>query len=452
MLRQAAEKTRDLVGDGTSTSTILAHAIVADGLRNVVAGASAIEIKRGLDRATKSAIGTLRALSRPVATRKEKAQVATISAHNDPTIGELVAEAIGGVAVITEIRTSRPGIESTSDYQNSPVQHVIETGQWLDAVLSEATDQRFPILATLRAQGITHYVMAPLTFSNRIINPISWGSDAPSGFTEADVELFRDLVPAFAPVLEVTAGRRIYGELLATYVGQDPCARIMAGAVQRGNVHHIKAAMLLADLRGFSRLTDELPEERIIELLNAFFDLVVPSVTRSGGDVLKYIGDAVIAIFPVAGDDPARACASALAAAQTTLAALQALPPEIQRHIFIDIALHYGDAAYGNIGSGDRLDFTAVGRDINILSRLELLCKDVGRPLLMTDAFAVKVAAPVFEIGQFELRGFRQHQSVYGLRQDDEVPSTPKRPNSYLIDRAMSTNDAVAGNSGRRSL
>ena len=162
----------------------------------------------------------------------------------------------------TEIRTSRHGIESTSDYQNSPVQHVIETGQWLDTVLSEATDRCFPILATLRAQGITHYVMAPLTFSNRIVTPVSWASDAPGGFTKADVELFRDLVPAFAPVLEVTAGRRIYGELLATYVGQDPCARIMAGAVERGNVHHIKAAMLLADLRGFSRLTDELPEER----------------------------------------------------------------------------------------------------------------------------------------------------------------------------------------------
>ncbi len=154
----------------------------------------------------------------------------------------------------TEIRTSRHGIEYTSDYQNSPVQHVIESRQWLDTVLSEATDRRFPILATLRAQGITHYVMAPLVFSNRIVNPVSWASDAPGGFTEADVELFRDLVPAFAPVLEVTAGRRIYGELLATYVGRDPCARIMAGAVQRGNVHHIKAAMLLADLRGFSRL------------------------------------------------------------------------------------------------------------------------------------------------------------------------------------------------------
>jgi len=352
----------------------------------------------------------------------------------------------------TEIRTSRHGIESTSDYQNSPVQHVIETGQWLDTVLSEATDRRFPILATLRAEGITHYVMAPLIFSNRIVTPVSWATEAPGGFTEADTELFHDLVPAFAPVLEVTAGRRIYGELLATYVGRDPCAQIMAGAVERGNVHHIKAAMLLADLRGFSQLTDELPDERIIELLNAFFDLVVPGVNGSGGDVLKYIGDAVIAIFPVTGDDPAPACGSALAAARTTLAALQALPLEVQQHISIYIALHYGDAAYGNIGSGDRLDFTAVGRDINILSRLELLCKDVGRPLLMTDAFAGEVAAPVFEIGHFELRGFRQHQSVYGLCQDGEVPSTPKRPNSYLIDRAMSTNDAVAGNGSRGSL
>jgi adenylate cyclase len=239
--------------------------------------------------------------------------------------------------------------------------------------------------------------MAPLIFSNRIVTPISWASDAAGGFREADVALFHDLVPAFAPVLEVTAARRIYGELLATYVGRDPCAQIMAGAVQRGNVHHIKAAMLLADLRGFSRLTDELPEQRIIELLNAFFDLVVPGVIGNGGDILKYIGDAVIAIFPVTRDDAAPACESALAAAQTTLAALQTLPPEVQQHISIDIALHYGDAAYGNIGSGNRLDFTAIGRDINILSRLELLCKDVDRPLLMSGAFAAEVAGAVSE-------------------------------------------------------
>jgi adenylate cyclase len=324
-----------------------------------------------------------------------------------------------------EIRTTRHGIQFTSDYQNSPIQHVIETGQWLDTMLSETTDRRFPILATLRAQGITHYVMAPLVFSNRIVNAMSWATDAPGGFPEGDVELFRDLVTAFVSVLEATAGRRIYGELLATYVGRDPGAQIMAGAVIRGEVHHLKAAMLLADLRGFSRLTDELPEEKIVELLNAFFDLVVPGVVAGGGEVLKYIGDAVIAIFPVAGDDPAPACKLALAAAQTALAALQSAPPE--QHISIDIALHHGDAAYGNIGSGNRLDFTAIGRDINILSRLELLCKDVGRPLLMTGAFAAEVAAPVFEIGHFELRGFRQHQSLYGLCQDGEMPCTPKR-------------------------
>lgn len=326
-----------------------------------------------------------------------------------------------------EIRTTRHGIEFTSDYQNSPIQHIIETGQWLNTMLSETTDRHFPILATLRTQGITHYVMAPLVFSNRIVNAMSWATDAPGGFTEADVELFRDLVTAFVPILEATAGRRIYGELLATYVGRDPGARIMAGAVQRGDVHHLRAAMLLADLRGFSRLTDELPEERIVELLNAFFDLVVPGVIAGGGDVLKYVGDAVIAIFPITGEDPASACRLALAAARTTLAALQAAPAEIRQHISIDIALHYGDAAYGNIGSGNRLDFTAVGRDVNILSRLELLCKDVGRPLLMTDAFAVEVVEPVFEIGHFELRGFRAHQAVYGLCQEGEVPCRPER-------------------------
>src|SRR6516165_5603823 len=118
----------------------------------------------------------------------------------------------------------------------------------------------------------------------------------------------------------------------------------------------------------------------------------------------------------------------------------------------MDLVLNFGFAQNGIFAPGDRLDFTAVGRDINILSRLELLCKDVERPLLMTDAFAGEVAAPVFEIGHFELRGFRQHQSVYGLCQDGEVPSTPKRPNSYLIDRAMSTKDGVVGNSSRRSL
>ena len=144
-------------------------------------------------------------------------------------------------------------------------------------------------------------------------------------------ELFRDLVTAFVSVLEATAGRRIYGELLATYVGRDPAAQIMAGAVKRGEVHHLKAAMLLADLRGFSRLTDELPEEQIVKLLNAFFDLVVPGVVAGGGDILKYIGAAVIAIFPVAGDDPAPACELALAAARTALAALQSAPPEIQQ-------------------------------------------------------------------------------------------------------------------------
>src|SRR5262245_66017956 len=116
--------------------------------------------------------------------------------------------------------------------------------------------------------------MAPLIFSNRIVNAMSWATDAPGGFTEADVELFRDFVTTFVPVLEAMAVRRIYGELLATYVGRDPSARIMAGAVLRGGVRHLKAAMLLDDLRGFSRLPEELPEERQCGVLTGLLDVL----------------------------------------------------------------------------------------------------------------------------------------------------------------------------------
>jgi adenylate cyclase len=322
---------------------------------------------------------------------------------------------------MVETRTPRHGIEYAADYRDSPVQYITETRQWLDVHLDEATDRRFPILATLRAQGITHYVMAPLEFSNRIVNAMSWATDVPDGFSADDLELFRDFIVTFIPIFEAKAVRRIHAELLATYVGRDPGRRIIAGDIQRGDVHQLKAAMLLADLRGFSRLTDEFPETRVVELLNAFFDLVVPGIVSRGGEVLKYVGDAVIAIFPVLGDSAEEACAAALAAAQAAFTALAEASGEIREHIAFDIALHCGDAAYGNIGSGNRLDFTAIGRDVNILSRLELLCKVVGRSLLMTDTFAAGLSEPVFEIGHFELRGFRRHQPVFGLHADERA-------------------------------
>ena len=246
--------------------------------------------------------------------------------------------------------------------------------------------------------------MAPLVFSNRIVNAMSWATDAPGGFAEADVELFRDLVTGIrlrSP--EATAGRRIYGELLATYVGRDPGVRRSWRAPSYGAKSIISKQQCCWPIYAVSsRLTDELPEEQIVELLNAFFDLVeVPGVVAGGGWRSGHIGDAVIAIFPVAGDDPAPACEfGSGCSAEPALAA----PPERATGdpaaYFPSISLcTYGVAAYGNIGSGNRLDFSVVGRDVNILSRLELLCKDVGRPLLMTDAFAVEVAEPVFEIG-----------------------------------------------------
>jgi chaperonin GroEL len=161
MLRQAAEKTGDVVGDGTSTATILAHAIFADGVRNVVAGASAVELKRGLERAAKAAVEALRQMSRPVGTRKEKAQVATISAHNDPTIGELVAEAMEkvgneGVITVEESKTTETVLDVVEGMQFdrgylSP--YFITNPEKMEAVLEDAfvllSDRKINVLKDL---------------------------------------------------------------------------------------------------------------------------------------------------------------------------------------------------------------------------------------------------------------------------------------------------------------
>jgi chaperonin GroEL len=161
MLRQAAEKTADAVGDGTSTSTILAHAIFADGVRNVTAGASAIDIKRGLDRALVAAVAALKAMSRKVSTRKEKAQVATIAAHNDPQIGELVADAmekVGGEGVITveESKTTETVLEVVEGMQfdrgyTSP--YFITDAEKMEAALEDPyillTDRKLNVLKDL---------------------------------------------------------------------------------------------------------------------------------------------------------------------------------------------------------------------------------------------------------------------------------------------------------------
>ena len=323
-------------------------------------------------------------------------------------------------AVVEELRRAH-GIEVTPTFHGNTVEHVVETGRWLEYRSHDASSRRFPVLRELWKEGYTHYVMAPLGFTYGGAGAASWATAEPGGFAAEHLHLLHEIVPAFSLVLEFKGLWRELTELLGAYVGHDPTRRILAGTVQRGDIRRIPAAVMLTDLRGFGKLSDELPEQQVIELLNEHFDCIVPYVLAEGGEVLKYIGDGVLAVF---GENRTNGmpCEAAYRAARAALSALSARNADRQPDgpcLRIGIALHYGEVAYGNIGSDGRLDFTAIGRDVNIVSRLEGLCKPLERSLLMTDRFASRLCAAVVELGQFEFRGFRQHETVFGLAEDE---------------------------------
>ena len=317
--------------------------------------------------------------------------------------------------------TPRHGIEVRRAYQGSPLQYVSERREWLERRTDDPAAADVPMLAALRDEGVTHYVMAPMIFSNGTVNAVSWATDTPEGFSARHLRLFRVIAGPLELVLETKALQRIASELLATYVGRDPASRIMAGAVQRGDVERIRAAILLIDLRGFTALADSLPGERVIDLVNLYFDCIVPAVTAEGGEILKFIGDGVLSVFRVDGGSASGACSAALRAAKSALdilAETRRSDPLGGVPLHMGVALHYGEIAYGNVGSGSRLDFTAIGRDVNFVERLERLCGPLERPLLMSAEFAAMLGEAVFEIGHFDFRGFRQRRAVFGLVED----------------------------------
>jgi adenylate cyclase len=327
-------------------------------------------------------------------------------------------------AVGREWRLGQPAVErlypvgsrSERSYERSPFAEAHRTGQWLNLRLAQTPDSAYGVIAELKAAGYSHYICVPLTFSNgRRRNGITFATRDPAGFSDGHIDFFRTFLPALRSVMEIRASERILDEILQTYVGGDPHERILAGDIHRGTVTRIKSAILFCDLRGFTNLSMTLPEEDIADLLNRYFDCVVPEVETRHGEVLKFIGDGVLAIFQNKNGDAAAVCARALAAATASLAGISrantfgSLPAPLEA----GIALHYGDAAYGNVGSGQRLDFTVIGRDINITNRIARLNGPLQRPILMSQAFGGHVDVAQHGLGEFELKGVPGMHALY---------------------------------------
>ena len=310
------------------------------------------------------------------------------------------------------------GPEAGDVIATSPFQAAHDKGDWLILDIAKTPDDAFSVVPDLRAEGYSHYICAPVTFVNGMQNGFSFATKAEGGFGDQDMTVLSAIFPVLASLMEILALTRILNEVVRLYVGDEPSKRILAGDVHRGEVTRISSAILFADMRGFTSLSMGLEAEQVTELLNRYYDCVVPYVEEQGGEVLKFIGDGVLAIFRSGPDVPAPG-SRALAAARASLSAVDDLVIEADGPPAFDvgIALHLGEAAYGNVGSGQRLDFTVIGRDVNIASRIADLCGRLERRLLVSSEFRETVSPETAEeLGDFELKGVGAPQTVYALK------------------------------------
>ncbi len=309
------------------------------------------------------------------------------------------------------------GPEVEAMYQRSPIRVVHQERRRFEIRPGDPAAEPFGITADLEAAGISHYVIFPLFFTGGHVNAASFATDRVGGFQAAEVEFVERLLPALSRVMEIKGLQRSRQELLRIYVGKLPAERILDGHIRRGNVVAMDAAILLCDLRGSTQLAVELDEEAFVLLLNRYFDCVVPAVAAHGGEVLKFIGDAVLAIFesPASPGDCSH-CDRALAVADAILAGLGELNsagPSSDGPLEVTIALHEGRVAFGNIGSIERQDFTVIGQDVNLVARLGTLAAQLGEPLLLSDRVAARYPGGLRKVGEFTFKGFRDLQAVY---------------------------------------
>jgi adenylate cyclase len=339
-----------------------------------------------------------------------------------------------------EMRNRLHGAETEADDRISPFGTLMEEGADGMRYRLEQMEGPWPyaILGQLREQGATDYVAMTVRFASGRRNVLSLATDRPGGFSTEDLALVDSVLPAFGAVLETLALRRLSTTVLDTYVGRRTGARILSGDIRRGTGDNVRAVLWYCDLRGFTSLADRLPREELIALLNGYFEAMGGAVEEHGGEILKFIGDAMLTIFPLDGDadgdgagangrgGEAEACAKALEAAIAAIAAMERLNAARaawgQPTLRCGIALHIGDVMYGNIGSPTRLDFTVIGPAVNLVSRIDGLCNELNRTMLTSAAFAAAFAGActgcgsrLVSLGHHPVKGLEEPVEVFEL-------------------------------------
>ncbi len=309
-------------------------------------------------------------------------------------------------------------ILETDDYRKSPFTTVYATRKPLRRRLADADcPADFGILNDLRAEGVTDYAAFPLLFTDGTVHAATWSTKAPGGFTAKQFSDLEMVIAPLARVAEIRALRRTAGNLIDTYVGHQTGERILSGKIRRGYIEAIRAAVWLSDMRGFTALSEQLSPQALIDRLNLYFGCQVPAILAHGGEVLKFMGDGLLAIFPIAGDGEADAvCGRALSCAREFRRRIDELPRvrENEAAIRFGLALHVGEVMYGNIGGGNRLDFTCIGPAVNLAARLEKVAAKLGEAIVASAEFAARFPDGFRPLGAHAVAGFAAPQTVFG--------------------------------------
>ena len=312
-------------------------------------------------------------------------------------------------------------VRGRPQYIGSPVSEIHDGATEVRENLTTdpALGRQHAVYDEMRAMGLTDYVAWPLYHTLGKRHVVTFATDRASGFDEAQIASLLKLVPVLALVSEIRVKNRLARTLLETYVGSHASELILAGATRRGTGTTVHAAIMICDLRDFTKISDNWPRDDVIDLLNGYFDAMSEPIARHGGEILKFIGDGLLAIFPL---DQPEACANLLRAVTEARQAMIELNKKTgeagHAPLNYGIGVHVGDVMYGNIGSTTRLDFTVIGPAVNMASRLEALTKQLGKNVLLSRAFAdlVKSDFDLERVGEYAVRGFNDPIELFAYQ------------------------------------